>query len=553
MKPWAEVEADPQFQTLSPADQTRAQNQYFEDVVSPQLEEQDRESARNQFFSEFGRSYLPEDSGQGPVESAVNTGIQSLAKVGTGTAEGLGQFSQSYVRNLNPVGIAAQMGVPGAQSLVDTFSQPGKYVEELGSGAQEAVESTIPSNPLLDDTILQKGAGVAGQVAGQLGTILTGAAVTKAPKILQALGLGQAGLLGLESGYADADKYGVTGWERDALAASYAAAEAGVEGMGGFGSPTFTKALLGEVREALGKGAGKRFLKTVGAEGVEEPITGTTQAGAVNVFAEEDPQRPGYTLNGEKLPNVDPTTAEFWEDRVEEAALGAAGGSLFGVAAFTGSRPTRQQKENTLRKIDLTLAVLGDKPDQTPEEQQELAQLAEEGELLRADLQTEVVQDETAVASSDALVSAVQTAQEAGMPETAAMLEGIVPPQPQEVSEEQSTEPVVEGVSPLAQEQVSPQQPELAPVPTETAPEALIAQPLEQAAIATEIAPQQSPEQIEPAQVAEVTTKPSREVPVHVIKDGIRTTEKRQPTPKLLSELVSQKKIYTMLRNCLNA
>jgi hypothetical protein len=76
---------------------------------------------------------------------------------------------------------------------------------------------------------------------------------------------------------------------------------------------------------------------------------------------------------------------------------------------------------------------------------------------------------------------------------------------------------------------------------------------LEQAAIATEIAPQQSPEQIEPAQVAEVTTKPSREVPVHVIKGGIRTTEKRQPTPKLLSELVSQKKIYTMLRNCLNS
>jgi hypothetical protein len=434
MKPWAEVEADPQFQTLSPADQTRAQNQYFEDVVSPQLEEQDRESARNQFFSEFGRSYLPEDSGQGPVESAVNTGIQSLAKVGTGTVEGLGQFSQSYIRNLNPVGWAAHAGVPGAQSLVDTFSQPGKYVEELGAGAQESVEETIPSNPLLEDTILQKGAGVAGQVAGQLGTVLTGAAVTKAPKILQALGLGQAGILGLESGYADADKYGVTGWERDALAASYAAAEAGVEGMGGFGSPTFTKALLGEVREALGKGAGKRFLKTVGAEGVEEPITGTAQAGAANVFAEEDPQRPGYTLNGEKLPNVDPTTAEFWEDRVEEAALGAAGGSLFGAAAFAGSRPSRQQKENTLRKIDLTLAVLGDKPDQTPEEQQELAQLAEEGELLRADLQTEVVQDETAITSADALVSAAQTAQEAGMPETAAMLEAIVPPQT-EISE----------------------------------------------------------------------------------------------------------------------
>jgi hypothetical protein len=375
-----------------------------------------------------------EDTGQGFGTSMGSEAVRSLAKVGTGTVEGLGQFGSSFVRNLNPVGWAAKLGVPGAQGLVDMYSGAAESIAGGAADVQTSIEDALPVNPLFQDTLPVQAAGVGGQVAGQLATILTGAAVTKAPKILQALGLGQAGLLGLESGYANADEYGITGWQRDALAASYAAAEAGVEGIGGFGSPSFTKALLGEVREALGKGAGTRVLKTIGSEAVEEPITGTLQGSATHAFAEEDPNRPGFTVNGAKLPNMDPTSSEFWSDRGQEALLGGIGGSLFGVAAFTGSRPTRQQKENTLRKIDLTLAVLGDKPDQTPEEQQELAQLAEEGELLRADLQTEVVQDETAITSADTLVSAAQTAQEAGMPETAAMLEAIVPPQT-EISE----------------------------------------------------------------------------------------------------------------------
>src|SRR5687768_2002067 len=100
MKPWIDVESDPAFQALSDVEKSQAQAQYFDQVVAPQVEEPERESARNQFFSSFNRTYLPEDSGQGAGESAFNEGVRSLARVGTGTVEGLGQLSQSFVRNL---------------------------------------------------------------------------------------------------------------------------------------------------------------------------------------------------------------------------------------------------------------------------------------------------------------------------------------------------------------------------------------------------------------------------------------------------------------------
>src|SRR5688572_808660 len=93
------------------------------------------------------------NTGEGPVDSALNAAGRGLGQVFTGTAEGLGQFSQSYVRNLNPVGWAAHAGVPGAQSIVDTFSQPGKYVEELGSAGSDAVEEALPVNPLYSESV----------------------------------------------------------------------------------------------------------------------------------------------------------------------------------------------------------------------------------------------------------------------------------------------------------------------------------------------------------------------------------------------------------------
>lgn len=373
-------------------------------------------------FSAPDDELLQEDTGQGRASSMAGEFGRSLAKVGTGTVEGLGQFGSTFVRNLNPIGLAAHAGVPGAQELVDAYASIPEAIAGGAGKTQEFVEETVPINPLYADTAGQKMAGVTGQVGGQLATMLTGAAFTKAPKILQALGLGQAGLLGLETGYEEADRHGVTGWERDALAASYAAAEAGVEGMGGFGSRGFARALAGDVRDVLGKGAVKTLLKTAGIEGVEEPITGTLQSGASNVFAQEDPARPGFSITGQPLPSIDPTTGEFWKNRAEEFALGAYGGALFGGANFGLNRPTPQKLQNLKAKTDLTIEMYESKPDLTDEERQDLTEL----KALKPTLDARVQEIQIPQVAQRATEDAVLSAQEAGLPETAAVLEEVL-------------------------------------------------------------------------------------------------------------------------------
>lgn len=422
MKPWAEVEATPEFQSLSPVDQSKAQNQYFEEIVAPQIEEQDRESARSQFFTEFGRTYLPEDSGQGAEESAIGAGIQSLAKVGTGTVEGIGQFQQSYIRNLTPIGWAQKLGIPGAEEVLEKVSAIPAGIESSAAGVQEAVEEAIPTNPLYADTGGQKIAGVTGQVVGQLGTMLTGAAITKLPRVIQAIGLGQAGLLGMESGYAEADRLGVTEpWKRDVLGASYALAEAGVEGAGGFGSIGFSRALTGEVKDLLTKGALRTFGKTALVEGLEEPVTGTLQSAASNALAEQDPQRPGYSINGARLPSIDPSTGEFWSSRGEEFLLGMYGGALFGGAQVAMSKPKLDQARRLQQQVDLTVEVMAQNPELTEEEKTELEEL----KSLQPNLRTFIEESTRRQANpaTQAINTATESAAAAGMPQAASAME----------------------------------------------------------------------------------------------------------------------------------
>jgi len=48
-KKWSEVTASPEFQKLSPDDQEAARNSYFEEVIKPQIPEEDHKTARAQF------------------------------------------------------------------------------------------------------------------------------------------------------------------------------------------------------------------------------------------------------------------------------------------------------------------------------------------------------------------------------------------------------------------------------------------------------------------------------------------------------------------------
>lgn len=53
-KAWKDVLVDPQFQALSPGDKEAARAQYFNEVVSPQVPEEDRATARQQFDNQYG-------------------------------------------------------------------------------------------------------------------------------------------------------------------------------------------------------------------------------------------------------------------------------------------------------------------------------------------------------------------------------------------------------------------------------------------------------------------------------------------------------------------
>ena len=64
--PWSEVEQNPQFKSLSEQEKTQAQAQYFDEVVAPQVPQEEQEAARQQFFIEY--NYKPEPE-PGFVES----------------------------------------------------------------------------------------------------------------------------------------------------------------------------------------------------------------------------------------------------------------------------------------------------------------------------------------------------------------------------------------------------------------------------------------------------------------------------------------------------
>lgn len=319
------------------------------------------------------------DSGQSRAASMGSGLGRGLGSVFTGTVEGLGQLEQFAARNLNPVGWAAMAGVPGAQQVVDYASAPGKYVEELGQAGTDKLEEALPVNPLFADTMGQKASQAVGQAGGQLATLFTGAAITKAPKILQILGLGQAGLLELESGYAEADRLGITElWERDTLAGIYAAAGTGMEGIAGVGNLGFSKALTGEVMDLLKGNAIKRAAKTMAGEGLmEEPATGILQAVGSNIMAEQDPANPGFAVNGQPLPSIDPTTGEFWSDRGEEALYGTIGGGVFAGAQFAMTQPKVDQARRLHQKASLAETLLEDKPEPTAEDVAELQEIRE--------------------------------------------------------------------------------------------------------------------------------------------------------------------------------
>jgi hypothetical protein len=273
---------------------------------------------------------LAQDTGQSRLSSKLNELPKGFGTALTRTVSGLGQASQSFVRNLNPVGWLAKAGFKPAQAAVDLYTAPGKAIEEAGNKMTESVERALPTNPAFQEEWSSKIPAAIGQVAGIVApALVTGgmSALPHAARLAQAAPFVQGYLLGTNSGYAEADRQGITDpLARDAMAAAFGAAEAGVERLGGIGGKAFSERLFGEVTKRGGESFVKRLTKTALTEGVEEPITGEAQDIAANIFGNEN--APEWSL-------FDP---DVLARRGEEFALGAIAGGPVGLIDALASR-----------------------------------------------------------------------------------------------------------------------------------------------------------------------------------------------------------------------
>lgn len=364
---WAEVESNPDFQAMSPDEQLVAQQQYFDQEISPNIPEEDWGIARSQFLREFGRGI--EDTGQPKAAAVIAGGLRGAASVPSGIVGGAGAVASI---------------IPGLQD---------NFLQRTGRSMKETSEEIFPVNPLFEEDFTTKAGGAVGQAAGQLGTMMAAAPLNLGARGLQAVGLTTAGLMGAEQGDIAAEKYGVTDpLKRAAMILGYGAAEAGFESVGGYGGRGFSEALLGRMSDFSGS-ALKRFAKTAAVEGLEEVPTGQTQDWLTMALAEEDPNNPGFSKTGYQMP---PSffSRENLNKRAEEFALGAVGGSLFGGVNLIQNDSSSNQGMRLRHAATQRISELESKQELSEQEQAELSDLKEQDSAIATQLEQRGVQPE---------------------------------------------------------------------------------------------------------------------------------------------------------------
>ncbi|MBC9904758.1 glycoside hydrolase family 73 protein [Achromobacter xylosoxidans] len=154
---WKDVIAKSEFKALSPEQQDAARNQYFEQVVAPQVPPESLEVARGQFMQQYGR----------PVKPQVSD--SSLVAIGAGLGKGVGDVAlnaQRYLgKGINAVGDFFTQGEDGNAAgnwLVQDAEQglnklagelaPYKEVSPIAAGGGELagnIAATLPVGGVL--------------------------------------------------------------------------------------------------------------------------------------------------------------------------------------------------------------------------------------------------------------------------------------------------------------------------------------------------------------------------------------------------------------------
>ena len=137
MTPWKEVENSQTYQALPPIEQQKAKEQYFNEVVAPQIPAQDLDIARTQFFGETApiekQPTIPAMSALPKVPQGKGITLKDAALWAGEQVAGAGETALSLTTGaiawpISKVAGAAKMATSGAEEARKTESQVAEYL-----------------------------------------------------------------------------------------------------------------------------------------------------------------------------------------------------------------------------------------------------------------------------------------------------------------------------------------------------------------------------------------------------------------------------------------
>ena len=288
-------------------------------LVANGLEDEASKAALNESFQALAVRHRPAQvdintSQQGVLGTTFNAMAAGIGPELVGGA--IGGAAKLADAGLEMVGLSD----PNQRSMLDSVAGFADSLREEG----RLVYRTNPANP----TAASIGSG-AGQAVGMLGTAGIGA-LANVPRAFVTVPATLGGLLGADQGIDTAQEMGITsGAGKLGMGTAFGAIEGATEMIGGIGGRFLPspKGLLGAA-------------VNIATESGEEVLSGTAQDALTTAAGQavEDPNRPGFTETGYKLPGLD---ADFANRRLQEAIGGAAGGTVFSLAqaAVNRARP----------------------------------------------------------------------------------------------------------------------------------------------------------------------------------------------------------------------
>jgi hypothetical protein len=139
--PWPDVTQKPEFQAMSPEDQEGARQQYFRDVVTPQVPKEDLDVARQQFDAQYGPDH---PTSLNDVKQAISKESREESPGGpiSLAIEGAGYLKRVFSGEEKPP------GYPAEQKDTDTAGEKTVPVPPVVPAMVMGMTSSPAGNPL---------------------------------------------------------------------------------------------------------------------------------------------------------------------------------------------------------------------------------------------------------------------------------------------------------------------------------------------------------------------------------------------------------------------